>query len=72
MSTTGTFPSALLTGTPAEGRRLARRFAEQALAERAHDRHGPAAHLFPPPPTVEALTAAYFQAVASANGGWAR
>ena len=73
MSAATTFPGSLLTATPAEGHRLARQLAEQALAESARDRRDMAAHLSsPPPPTVEALTAAYFQTVASANGGWVR
>lgn len=73
MSTATTFPSSLLTATPAEGHQLARQLAAQALAERIHDQHDMAAHLSsPPPPTVEALTAVYFQTVASANGGWVR
>lgn len=73
MSTTTTFPDSLRAATPAEGHQLARQLAAQALAERVHDQRDMAAHLSsPPPPTVEALTAVYFQTVAAANGGWVR
>lgn len=65
-----TFPASLRTATLAEGHRLARQLAERQLAEPA--RHADmAAHLSTsPPPSVELLTATYFQAVVAANRGW--
>lgn len=68
-----TFPASLHTPSPAEGHALARQLAAQALAERTTSWRDMAAHLSaPPPPSLEALTAAYFQAVAAANAGWPR
>lgn len=67
------FPASLRTATPAEGHRLARELANRALAERAESRLDMAGHLsLPPPPSLEALTAAYFTAVAVVNLGWAQ
>lgn len=67
-----TFPSSLRTGTPAEGQLLARNLAEHQLAASARPADM-AAHLAQPaPPSVELLTAIYFQAVAAANRGWER
>lgn len=68
-----TFPDSLRTATPVEGHALARELAQRALAEQARDLRDIASHLAKPPaPSLEALTAAYFQAVASANDGWSR
>lgn len=73
MSTSTTFPSSLHTSTPAEGHALARQLAEQALTERTSSWRDMAEHLSAPPaPSVEALTVAYFQAIAAANAGWPR
>jgi hypothetical protein len=65
------FPATLRTVTPAEGHALARQLAERALAERTHFTRDVAAHLSSPSvPSLEALTAVYFQTVAAANQGW--
>lgn len=67
------FPASLRTTTPAEGHRLARELAARALAERTSSTSDIASHLAASPaPSLEALTAAYFSAVASANDGWPR
>jgi hypothetical protein len=67
------FPASLHTPTPADGHALARKLAWQALAERASSSYDMASQLSAPPaPSLEALTAAYFQAVAAANAGWPR
>lgn len=63
------FPASLRTPTLAEGLALARRLAERALAERRTSRvesTTSATWL----PSLEALTAVYFQAVTAINGGW--
>lgn len=63
------FPASLRTPTLAEGLALARRLAERALAERRTSRiesTTPTAWL----PSLDALTAVYFQAVTTINGGW--
>ncbi len=66
-------PESLHTATPAEGHALARQWAEYALVERRASHRDMAAHLSAPPaPSVELLTAAYFQTVAAANAGWRR
>ena len=45
--------------------------AEFALAERSASHYDMAAHLSAAPaPTIEMLTAVYFQTVADANAGW--
>ena len=67
-----TFPSSLQTPTAAEGYALACDLAARALAERRSSVTNMAAHLASGSmPSIEALTAAYFQAVAVANSGWA-
>lgn len=66
------FPASLVTATAEAGHELAHQMAERALAERAETPEDMAAHLSnPPAPSLEALTATYFQAVAAANNGWA-
>lgn len=66
-----TFPVSLQTASVAEGHALALRLAEAALAERRTARTTMADHLSAgAAPSVEALTAAYFQAVAVVNYGW--
>ena len=68
-----TFPSSLRTTSPAEGHLLARQLAVRALDEQRRSRTTMAEHLTTQPiPSVEALTAAYFNAVAAANEGWPR
>ncbi len=68
-----TFPSSLHTPTPAEGHALARQLAERALDEQRQSRATMADHLTTQiAPSVEALTAAYFNAVSAANEGWPR
>jgi hypothetical protein len=65
------FPESLDATTPAEGHALARKLAEFALAERSTSHRDVAAHLSAPPnPSVEMLTALYFQATTAANGAW--
>ena len=72
MNTT-TFPTSLRTPTPSDGHALARQLAASALAERTASTSDMAAHLSAPAaPSLEALTAAYFQVVAVANTGWSR
>ncbi len=67
------FPDSLRTATPSEGHTLARQMAEIALDERSAAHRDMAAHLSDPPaPSIEALTAAYFQAVAVVNDAWRR
>lgn len=67
------FPDTLLTPDPASGHALARRLAELTLNESRADDCSMAAHLSAAPvPSIESLTASYFQAVAAANGGWPR
>lgn len=71
MNTLAPFPASLRTATPLQGHALARQLAEQALAGRAQEPLDMAAHLAsPPPPSLEVLTATYFQAVTAANSGW--
>ncbi len=63
------FPASLRTPTLAEGLALARGLAERAIAERRTSRvesTTSASWL----PSLEALTAVYFQAVTTVNGGW--
>ncbi len=68
-----TFPASLRTATPAEGHALARQLAERALHERMTSVRDMAAHVAASPePSLEALTAVYFQAVTAANQGWLR
>jgi hypothetical protein len=68
---TRAFPDSLRTATASEGHLLARELAERALLDRVGTARDIAAHLSAPPqPSLEALTAAYFQAVAAANHGW--
>ena len=68
-----TFPPSLRTTTPAEGHARARQLAERALDEQRRSRATMAEHLTTQLiPSVEALTAAYFNAVAAANEGWPR
>lgn len=68
-----TFPDSLKAPTPAEGHALARRVAQFALAEGSNPRVEMAAHLSnTPAPSLEILTAVYFQTVAAANGAWQR
>lgn len=65
------FPASLQTLTPIEGHALARQLASRALEERATSTGDMAAHLANlVTPSIEALTAAYFQAVSEANHGW--
>jgi len=65
------FPISLVAPTVAEGHALARRLAEAALAERRNALSTMADHLSASAaPSVEALTAIYFQAVAVVNQGW--
>ena len=67
------FPSSLVTPTVAEGHTLARRLAEAAIAERRRAPPTMADHLSSSAaPSLEALTAAYFQSVAAVNQGWPR
>jgi hypothetical protein len=67
------FPDSLEATTPAEGHALAGKLAEFALAERGTSHHDMAAHLSASPaPSLEILTAQYFQIVAAANGAWRR
>lgn len=67
------FPASLRAATPADGYALARQLAEFALAERETAQRDMAAHLSAPPPaSLEATTAIYFQTVAAANSGWTR
>lgn len=67
------FPDSLRTATPADGHDLARQLAELALAGRNAAHYDMAAHLSTSPaPSIEILTAAYFQTVAAANAGWQR
>ena len=67
------FPAPLHASTPAAGQLLARQLAESALAERTTAPADMAAHLATPPaPSIEMLTAVYFQTVAAANAGWTR
>ncbi|MES2696476.1 MAG: hypothetical protein V4773_23610 [Verrucomicrobiota bacterium] len=67
------FPQSLRTATLAEGHALARELAERALAERRESRIDMASHLATAAtPSLEALTAVYFQAVAAANVGWSK
>jgi hypothetical protein len=66
-------PDSLRSVTPADGHAIARQLAEFALAERSAAQPDMAAHLSAPPaPSIEMLTAVYFQAVAAANAGWQR
>ena len=68
-----TFPDSLHAANPSEGHALARKLAELALAERSAPHRDMAAHLSSPPaPSVEVLTALYFQTIAAANGAWRR
>jgi hypothetical protein len=67
------FADSLTAVTPAEGHALARKLAEFALAERSTSHRDMASHLSTgPTPSVEMLTAVYFQAIAAANGAWRR
>ena len=67
------FPDSLRTVTPADGHALARHLAELALAERNASQRDMAAHLSASPaPSIETLSAVYFQTVAAANAGWQR
>ena len=67
------FPDSLQAVTPAAGHALARQLAECALAAGGPADHDMAAHLSTPAaPSVELLTALYFQTVAAAPGGWRR
>ena len=60
-------------GKTTVGQLLARQLAESALAERTTAPADMAAHLATPPaPSIEMLTAVYFQTVAAANAGWTR
>lgn len=66
-------PDSLQTPTLAQGHELARKLAEFALAERSASHRDVAAHLSAgPAPSVEMLTALYFQTVTAANGAWQR
>ena len=65
------FPDSLRAATPAEGHALARKLAEFALAERSISHRDMAAHLSAEAaPSIEMLTAFYFQPIAAANGAW--
>jgi hypothetical protein len=67
------FPDSLHATTPAEGHTLARKLALSALAESKTPYCDMAAHLSTRPiPSVEMLTALYFQTIAAANGAWRR
>jgi hypothetical protein len=67
------FPDSLHAVTPAEGYILARQLAEFALADRGTSHRDMAAHLSTlPAPSVEMITALYFQTIAATNGAWRR
>jgi hypothetical protein len=67
------FPESLQAMNPAEGHALARKVAESALAERNASPRDMTAYLSTQTaPSVEMLTAVYFQTIAAANGSWRR